>query len=72
MPEIARTTLILAAVLWGIGWALACLIDATIARWPEAAATRDTVPPMPIRWLLLLILWPRSLYAVLGSRHRTR
>jgi hypothetical protein len=72
MPDIARHTTYLAAALWAIGWALACLIDATIARWPEAAAARRTAPPMPIRWLALLILWPLSLRAVLGTRRRPR
>lgn len=61
------------AVLWLIGWALACVVDITIARWPEAAHARHAAPPTAVRWLLLLAIWPLTLRAVLGNpRRRTR
>jgi hypothetical protein len=55
-----------------LGWGTACAIDVTIARWPKDDAFRELVPPLPVRWLILLVLWPLALRAVLAPRRRTR
>lgn len=72
MTDTARHLITLAAAMWAIGWVLTCVIDATIYRWPEAAAARRSAPPAPVRWLRLLYHWPLSLRGVLGARRRAR
>jgi len=72
MPNLLETAAVALAALWLVGWALAVVMDITIARWPEAAEARRTAPPAPVRWLCLLLIWPVSLRAVLASQRRAR
>lgn len=72
MPESVRTALLVADFVWLTGWVLACAIDVTVARWPQASGARQRRPSAPVRWLGLFFLWPLSLAAIFGARRRAR